>query len=99
MSFDLSELPTESEFMAANPTPAPPTPPTEEQRYANKITRIQKRIMRFFSQTSNGGRHEMTIFVAGLTEEDKTSLNTQIEAKGYVCVMDNNKLTISAASE
>ena len=98
MSFDLSSIPTEADFLAANPTPAPPTPPDEETLNARRVERIQNRITRFFSQSSNGGRHEITIHIGGLSAEAKADLIAQVEAKGYACVEEGNRMTIGASA-
>lgn len=95
MSIDLSSLPTKAEFEAANPAPTPPTPPTEQEIYDNRLTRIQNRIVRFFSRTNSGDQTEIKVRTGFLTTDDKNALVAAIEAKGFSCVEENGLMTIA----
>lgn len=95
MSFDFSTLPTKTDFETNNPAPTPPTPPTEQEIYDARKSRIQNRIIRFFSRTGSGDNVELKVRIGFLTSGDKTTLQADIEAKGYTCVEDNGVMTVA----
>ncbi len=95
MSFDFSTLPTKTEFETANPEPTPPTPPTEQEIYDTRKTRVQNRIIRFFSRTNSGDNVELKVRTGFLESGDKATLAAAIEGKGYTCVEANGVMTIN----
>lgn len=94
MSFDLSGLPTKTEFEAANPAPVVSTPTPQEEYDTNK-ERIKNRIMRFFSRVGDAGNNELKIRVGFLTTEDKNALASSVEGKGYSCSENAGLMTIN----
>ena len=84
MSFDLSELPTKTEFADANPPLAPVTPPSAQEMYDLRKSRIQTRILDFFGRTEGLGT-ELNIHIEFLTADDKAALITALESKGFSC--------------
>lgn len=93
MSFDFSGVPTKEQFVAANPPPAPPAQPSAEQIYNNRKQQVCDRICGFLTQTGSA-QQELTVRVGFLTSEDKTTLTTALEAKGYTCTEINGLLRI-----
>ena len=94
MSFDFTALPTKSDFITANPAPVESSP-TEQEVYDKRKSRVQARIVRFFSRSNGGGNNEVKVRVGFLSNEDKTALANAVEAKGFTCVEENGLMTIN----
>lgn len=79
MSFDLSSVPAKSDL------PAIPEAPvlSDADVYANKLKELNARLSRLLNSVDN---IPFTVFVDFLTPEDKTALDTALQAKGYTCV-------------
>lgn len=93
MSFDMTNIPTKADFVAANPVPTPPPEPSADEIYANRKAQIQSRLDRFF--TNGAGSHEFTARVGFLTDDDKNALKTALEGKGYTVTITDSLLTVS----
>lgn len=93
MSFDFSTLPTQTDFISANPTPSISSP-TEQETYDQRVERVQKRVLRFFNKTNSRNR-TLKVRIGFLTTDDKTSFQSGIEGKGFTCVEQNGFMIIN----
>ena len=92
MSFDLTNLPTKTEFLE-NTSPSPST--LSDDQYLIRKTRIQNRIIEFFGRTNHVSKQELRIRTAFLNTDDKNELISQIESKGYSCAEVNGFMIIN----
>ncbi len=92
MSFDLDNIPTKADFVAANPVPEV-AQPTEEEVYATRKGNLQQRLNRFF--TNGASRTDFSARVGFLTSEDLAALTTVLEGKGYTVTVDNGLMSIN----
>lgn len=91
MSFELDNVPTKADFVAANPVPEV-SQPTEEQVYAQRKNNLQQRLNRFFS--GGLGSTHFSARVGFLNGEDLAALTTLLEGKGYTVTVDNGLMSI-----
>ena len=84
MSFDLSGLSDKTELPAPPVGPQPPSPSTV---YARRKTQLENRLNRRLQNTDS---LPLRVRIGFLTEEDKTALDTALQAKGYTCVVDES---------
>lgn len=82
MSFDLSNLSAKDELATPPAAPAPPSPTVV---YERRKTQLEARLER---QLRNSASLPLRVRIGFLTEQDKTALDTALQAKGYTCTMD-----------
>jgi len=86
MSLDLSEIPDKDDV---NSSSAPdPVPISDEDRYNRQKGRLLNRLKNQLSRTNVN--FPIRLRVGFLTDEDKTQLQTDLEAKGFTCSNSGN---------
>lgn len=85
MSFDLSSIPTREELPAVV-IPDAPVPPSPETLYTRRKNQMLRQLEQ---QLKNANSIPLDIRVGFLTQEDKETLKTELESKGYTCCIND----------